>query len=77
MAWPLSEDLDDAPLKCCSFRRHPEYRGISGRCPIWAGYRHRRPDVTLALLWEETRAGAADGFGYSWFCDSTGPGPVG
>jgi transposase len=25
--------------------------------------------MTLALLWEEYRAGAADGFGYSWFCD--------
>jgi transposase len=25
--------------------------------------------VTLALLWEEYRAGASDGFGYSWFCD--------
>jgi len=25
--------------------------------------------VTLALLWEEYRAGAPDGFGYSWFCD--------
>jgi transposase len=23
----------------------------------------------LALLWEEYRAGAPDGFGYSWFCD--------
>jgi transposase len=27
----------------------------------------RRPNVTLALLWEEYRAGAPDGFGYSWF----------
>src|SRR4051795_6077344 len=25
--------------------------------------------MTLALLWEEYRIGAADGFGYSWFCD--------
>jgi len=25
--------------------------------------------MTLALLWEEYRSGAADGFGYSWFCD--------
>ena len=29
----------------------------------------RRPNVTLALLWEEYRAAAPDGFGYSWFCD--------
>jgi transposase len=30
-----------------------------------------RPNMTLALLWEEYRAGAGaqDGFGYSWFCD--------
>src|SRR5262249_50645874 len=27
------------------------------------------PNVTLALLSEEYRAGAPDGFGYSWFCD--------
>ncbi len=25
--------------------------------------------LQLALLWEEYRAGAAAGFGYSWFCD--------
>ena len=29
----------------------------------------RRPNVTLALRWEEYRAGSRDGFGYSWFCD--------
>ena len=39
--------------------------------PDWAWVHHelRHPDVTLALLWEEYRAGAADGFSYSWFCD--------
>ena len=35
----------------------------------WVHRELRRPDMTLALLWEEYRAGAADGFGYSWFCD--------
>ena len=35
----------------------------------WVHRELRRPDVTLALLWEEYRAGAADGFSYSWFCD--------
>ena len=29
----------------------------------------RRPNVTLALLWEEYRAATTDGFGYSWYCD--------
>jgi len=28
-----------------------------------------RPNVTLALLWEEYRAGTPAGVGYSWFCD--------
>ncbi len=39
--------------------------------PNWAWVHRelRRPDVTLALLWEEYRASAPDGFGYSWFCD--------
>ncbi len=52
----------------------PAARGIAGRSASDArlGRVHRelrRPDVTLALLWEEYRAGAADGFSYSWFCD--------
>src|ERR1700748_159552 len=39
--------------------------------PDWAWVHRelRRPNVTLALLWEEYRAGAPDGFGYSWVCD--------
>jgi len=39
--------------------------------PDWATVHRelRRPNVTLALLWEEYRSGAKDGFGYSWFCD--------
>src|SRR6516164_2500528 len=39
--------------------------------PDWAWVHRelRRPNVTHALLWEEYRAGAPDGFGYSWFCD--------
>src|SRR5437660_11839286 len=32
----------------------------------------RRRGVTLALLWQEYRAGAADGYGYSRFCDLYG-----
>jgi transposase len=35
----------------------------------WVHCELRRSDVTLALLREEYRAGAADGFSYSWFCD--------
>ena len=32
----------------------------------------RRRGVTLALLWQEYRAGAPDGYGYSRFCDLYG-----
>ena len=39
--------------------------------PDWATVHRelRRPNMTLALLWEEYRSGAKDGFGYSWFCN--------
>jgi transposase len=45
-------------------------RLINDRCPTGHGYSElRRPGVTLSLLWDEYRSGAAEGFGYSWFCD--------
>jgi transposase len=71
VSWPLPEDVDDARLEALLF---PPPSGIAADqrpMPDW-GWVHRelrRPDVTLALLWEEYRAGAADGFSYSWFCD--------
>jgi hypothetical protein len=39
--------------------------------PDWSAVHRdlRRPNVTLALLWEEYRTATTDGFGYSWFCD--------
>ena len=39
--------------------------------PDWATVHRelRRPNMALALLWEEYRSGAKDGFGYSWFCN--------
>src|SRR3954451_10422176 len=56
--------------RCCSRRRRRSPR-INARYPTGPGVHRelRRPNVTLALLWEEYRAGAPDGFGYSWFCD--------
>src|ERR1700751_4890037 len=71
ITWPLPEDLDDARLEALLFP--PSCRTPTDQRPMpdWAWVHHelRRPDVTLALLWEEYRAGAADGFSYSWFCD--------
>jgi transposase len=73
LGWPLPDGLDDAQLEALLYpppsQVAPERRAI----PDWAAVHRelRRPNMTLALLWEEYRggAGAQDGFGYSWFCD--------
>ena len=39
--------------------------------PDWAEVyqEHRKPGVTLLLLWEENRSDHPDGYGYSRFCE--------
>ena len=71
ITWPLPEDLDDARLEALLFPPPCRTPADQRPMPDWAWVHHelRHPDVTLALLWEEYRAGAADGFSYSWFCD--------
>jgi transposase len=71
VSWPLPEDLDDARLEALLFPPLSATPADQRPMPDWAWVHRelRRPDVTLALLWEEYRAGAAEGFGYSWFCD--------
>jgi transposase len=71
VVWPLPEDLDDAQLEALLFPPPPEIAADQRPMPDWAWVHRelRRPNVTLALLWEEYRAAAPDGFGYSWFCD--------
>jgi hypothetical protein len=71
VAWPLPEDLDDAQLEALLFPPPPAIAADQRPMPDWAWVHRalRRPNVTLALLWEEYRAGAPDGFSYSWFCD--------
>lgn len=71
LGWPLPEGLSDAELEALLF---PPASGAAAEDrpqPDWAWVHRelRRPNVTLSLLWEEYRAGAPDGFGYSWFCD--------
>jgi hypothetical protein len=68
VGWPIPEELDDARLEALLF---PPLRGTPADqrpMPNWAWVHRelRRPNVTLAFLWEEYRAGAPDGFGYSW-----------
>ena len=71
VTWPLPETLDDAQLEARLFPPPP--RTPTDQRPMpdlgWVHRELRRPDVTLALLWEEYRASTPDGFGYSWFCD--------
>jgi transposase len=71
VAWPLAEDIDDARLEALLFPPPCGTPADQRPMPDWAWVHRelRRPDVTLALLWEEYRAGAADGISYSWFCD--------
>jgi transposase len=71
VSWPLPADLDDVQLEALLFPPPPAIAADQRPTPDWAWVHRelRRPNVTLALLWEEYRAGAPDGFGYSWFCD--------
>jgi transposase len=73
LTWPLPDDLDDARLEALLFPPAPNLPTEQRPVPDWAVVHRelRRPNVTLALLWEEYRGGAGvrDGFGYSWFCD--------
>src|SRR4030081_2782744 len=71
VSWPLPADRDDEQLEALLFPPPPAIAADQRPMPDWAWVHRelRRPNVTLALLWEEYRAGAPDGFGYSWFCD--------
>jgi len=73
LTWPLPENLDDAQLEALLYPPPPDVAPDRRPVPDWAVMHRemRRPNVTLALLWEEYRAasGGSDGFGYSWFCD--------
>jgi transposase len=72
LGWPLPDSLDDAQLERLLYPPPPAVASEQRPVPDWATVHRelRRPHVTLALLWEEYRAGAGgqDGFGYSWFC---------
>ena len=71
LGWPLPDELDDARLETLLFPPVPDVPVDQRPVPDWSAMHRemRRPNVTLALLWEEYRSTATDGFGYSWFCD--------
>ena len=69
LGWPLPDDLDDERLEALLYPRPPDVPANQRPAPDWGTVHRelRRPNMTLALLWEEYRAGAADGFGYSCY----------
>jgi len=71
LTWPLPDGLGDEQLEALLYPPPPDVPLDQRPVPEWAQVHRemRRPDVTLALLWEEYRAAAPDGFGYPWFCD--------
>jgi transposase len=71
VGWPLPDGLGDEQLEALLFPPLSQLPAEQRPVPDWAWVHRelRRPNVTLALLWEEHRAAAPDGFGYSWFCD--------
>jgi transposase len=71
LGWPLPDDLDDERLEALLFPPTPDVPSTERSQPDWAEIHRelRKPGVTLALLWEEYRAGHPQGYGYSWFCE--------
>jgi transposase len=69
LGWPLPDGLDDMQLEALLYPPPPDVATERRPLPDWAMVHRelRRPNVTLALLWEEYRTGvgAKDGFGYS------------
>src|SRR6476660_7131582 len=71
VSWPLPADLDDLQLEALLFPPPPAIATDQRPVPDWALVHRelRRPNVTLALLWEEYCDASSEGFSYSWFCE--------
>jgi transposase len=71
LSWPLAPELDDDSVELLLFPSPTMASRLDRPVPDWAVMDRelRRPGVTRALLWEEYRASAPDGFGYAWFCE--------
>lgn len=70
LGWPLPEDMDDAALEAALFAKEPAPPTDTRPVPDWhwVHSEHRRPHVTLQLLWLEYREANPDGYSYSQFC---------
>ena len=63
LSWPLPETLDDSRLEALLYPPPPAVATDQRPVPDWAEVHRelRRPNMTLALLWESTGAGRALG----------------
>lgn len=71
LTWPEVAELDERTLAQRLFPNGPREPPLRGRpVPDWPVVHDelKRKGVTLFLLWQEYKAGAPDGYGYSWFC---------
>jgi transposase len=59
LSWPLPEAMDDSQLEALLYPPPPAVATDQRPVPDWAVVHRelRRPNVTLALLWEEYRGG--------------------
>jgi transposase len=71
LAWPLPDDLTDAMLEARLYPPPVLTPQENRPQPDWAAIHRelKRPGVTLQLLWQEHRAQAPGGYGYSRFCE--------
>jgi transposase len=72
LSWPLPEGLTETALEALLFVRGGSAAGARRKPePDWVSLHRelRRPGVTLMLLWQEYRASAPEGYGYSRFCE--------
>jgi transposase len=69
LTWLLPGGLGDTQLEALLFPSPPDVPSDQRPVPDWSAVHRdlRRPNVTLALLWEEYRAATTDGFGYSCY----------
>jgi transposase len=69
LSWPLPDGLDDTALERLLYPTVVASDAVRA-APQWALLQKelRKKNVTLALLWDEYKAGQPDGYQYSQFC---------
>lgn len=70
LSWPLPEELSDQQIEQKLYPETTTKHSAKELIPYEYLYQEiRRPNVTLALLWEEYKQNNPDGYQYSHFCN--------